>query len=343
MARKLHTRNVVTLLLLIGIVFALTSVSSAEARKKNPKDIVIAYVTKELTNPFFVESKWGGNAAANKHGVQYVCLAPEKYSVENQIRIIEDLIQRKVDAIIINPIDGKGIIPGIMQANRAGIPVMGVDTKPEGGDLVGFVTIDNVLMGRVLAQAVVDEFDGKAKVIILEGTTGASSAQERQQGIMEVFGKHPGIEILQSTTARYDRQTAMRVMENLLVRFPEIDAVVAHNDVMALGAIEAIKEARRMDEISLIGSDAIPEALASVSKGELYGTVEGKGFEEVFAAVDLVCEYLINGVTIPEGTIYLQDTLTVINKDNVSRWGEYRENLYGQYGLKVPGELKVRL
>lgn len=332
-------KRILMVLLISVLVFSSFGLVNAA---KNPKDIFIVHVTKELSNPFFVECKWGGQAAANKHGVRYECLAPEKYSVENQIRLMEDLIQRKVDAIVLNPIDGKGIIPGIKQANKAGIPVVVVDTKAEGGDLLAYVTISNILMGKAMAQSVVDKFKGKAQVIILEGTTGASSAQDRQTGIMEVFKKHKGIKILQSTTARYDRQTAMRVMEDLLVRFPKIDAVVAHNDMMALGAIEAIKEAGRMKEIAVIGSDAIPEALSSIKRGELYGSADGKAFDMLFTAVDLTCNYLINGVVPPKDTIYLQEMPTVITTKNIEEWNNYRINEYKKYGLEMPDELKLK-
>lgn len=323
-------------------MLVLSSLFSLSYAAKNPKDFFVVHVTKELSNPFFVECKWGGQAAANKNGVRYECLAPEKYSVENQIRLMEDLIQRKVDAIVLNPIDGKGIIPGIKQANKAGIPVMVVDTKAEGGDLLGYVTISNVLMGKAMAQSVVNKFKGKAKVIILEGTTGASSAQDRQTGIMEIFDANSGIKVLQSTTARYDRQIAMRVMEDLLVRFPEIDAVVAHNDMMALGAIEAIKEARRLKEIAVIGSDAIPEALSSVNRNELYGSADGKAFDILFTAVDLTCKYLLKDEVPPKETIFLQGLPTVITKQNIKQWNNHRVKEYEKYGLKMPDELKLK-
>jgi ribose transport system substrate-binding protein len=229
-------------LALVGVV-ALAGVALAA---KDPKDVHVALVVKDLTNRFFVEMKWGGESAGKQHGIQVTVLAPEKYAVDNQIRIMEDLIQKKVDAIVIVPIDGAGIVSGIERANKARIPVFNLNTLATGGEVIGFAGIDHVQLGRIQGQWAVDTLKGKGNVVILEGTTGASSAIERQQGVTEVLKKAPGMKILASTTAKYNRQQAMKVMEDLLTRFPEIDMVLCANDAMALGAKEAIKDARRM-------------------------------------------------------------------------------------------------
>jgi len=185
---------------------AVAALSGAALAAKAPGDVHVALVVKDLTNRFFVEMKWGGEAAGKQHGIKVTVLAPEKYAVDNQIRIMEDLIQKKVDAIVIVPIDGAGIVSGIERANKARIPVFNLNTLATGGEVIGFAGIDHVQLGRIQGQWAVDKLKGKGNVVILEGTTGASSAIERQQGVTEELKKSPGGKVLASTTAKYNRQ-----------------------------------------------------------------------------------------------------------------------------------------
>ena len=149
-------------------IFILTNLSFAQ--KKAAKDMQVVVVIKDLLNPCFIEMKWGGFAAAKESGIQYNCLAPEKYSVDNQIRIVEDLVQKKVDAIVLIPIDGKGIVSGIERANKAGIPVFICNTRAEGGETLGFAGIDHKAMGVTIGEYVGKRLNGKGQIIILEGT-----------------------------------------------------------------------------------------------------------------------------------------------------------------------------
>src|SRR4030067_2996262 len=100
--------------------------------------------------------------------MQYTCLAPEKYSVDNQIRIMEDLVQKKVDAIVLIPIDGKGIVSGIERANKGGVPVFICNTRAEGGETLGFAGIDHRIMGKTLGEYVGAKLKGKGQIVILE-------------------------------------------------------------------------------------------------------------------------------------------------------------------------------
>jgi ABC-type sugar transport system substrate-binding protein len=257
-------------------------------------------IVKDMVNPFFIDMKEGGAAACVKYGVDFTCLAPEKYSVELQIRIMEDLVEKQVDGIVLCPIDGAGIVAGVERANKAGIPVMGCNTRILGGETIGFAGIDHVSSGIAMGEYFVDRLGGKGDVIILEGTTGASSSQEMLQGLHQVIDKYPDINVLTSTTAKYNRQMAMQVMEDMLTRFPRIDAVMCLNDSMALGAKEAVAESRR--DIMIGGINALPEALEAVKNGELEVTVDSSGYIQGYVATELACKYLLNGEKPPEET-----------------------------------------
>jgi ribose transport system substrate-binding protein len=313
-------------------IFILTNLSFAQ--KKAAKDMQVVVVIKDLLNPCFIEMKWGGFAAAKESGIQYNCLAPEKYSVDNQIRIVEDLVQKKVDAIVLIPIDGKGIVSGIERANKAGIPVFICNTRAEGGETLGFAGIDHKAMGVTIGEYVGKRLKGKGQIIILEGTTGASTAIDRLDGVMESLKKYPDIKILASTTAKYQRQMGMKVMEDLLIRFPKIDAVIGINDSMALGAKEAIKDAKRLNEIFIVGIDATPESVDNLRNGELAATVDANCFWQAFVSVDLACKYLLKGVKPERDTKIGSGMPEVITKENLDKFLKFKADLYAKYGLK---------
>lgn len=316
----------VTVLMLLGF-------SGLSFGQKAAKDMHVVMIVKDLVNPAFIQMKWGGFAAAKEHGMQYTCLAPEKYSIDNQIRVMEDLVQKKVDAIVLIPIDGKGIVSGIERANKGGVPVFICNTKAEGGETLGFAGIDHRTMGKTLGEYVSAKLKGKGQIVILEGTTGASTAIERLEGIMEALKKHPNIKILASTTAKYNRQLGMKVMEDLLIRFPKIDAVIGINDSMALGAKEAVKDAKRMQEMFIVGIDAMPEALDAVRSGELM-TVDSNMFGQGFVSTDLTCKYLLGKGKPPKETKVGSGIPEVITKENLEKFINLNAELYKKYGLK---------
>lgn len=301
-------------LLAAGLAFAGAEKETSGGSVK-ASSLQVVMIVKDLSNPQFVDMKNGGAAAAKKYGVQYTALAPEKYSVESQIRIMEDLIEKKVSAIVIVPIDGKGIVSAVERANQAGIPVFACNTVVEGGDLLGFAGIDHVAIGEALGKFAVDYLKGSGQIVILEGTAGASTARDRLQGMHNVLDRNPGITILESTTAKYNRQMAMQVMENMLVRFQKIDAVLCANDAMALGALQAVKDAGR--KIPVAGGDAIPEALDAIESGDLAATVDGDGFGQGYTSVELVCKFLLTGEKPPAVTKLATLGATIITKANL--------------------------
>lgn len=295
--------------LLVVSLFAVgIALASAQTLAKPAKQLNIVLIVKDMTNPFFVDMKAGGAAAAKKYGVNFTCLSPEKSTVDQQIKIMEDMIQKKVDAIVIAPIDSNGIISGVERANAAKIPVMACNTMINGGDIIGFAGVDEVSSGKSLGDYFVKKLNGKGNIVILEGTTGASSAQAYLQGVHQAIDKYPDIKVLASTTAKYNREMGMTVMEDLLTRFPNIDAALCMNDTMALGAKEAVQEAHR--KVMIGGINALPETLEAVKKGEIEVTVNASGYLQGYAATELTCKYLLTGVK-PPAVTKLGDPLAV--------------------------------
>ncbi|WP_019133147.1 ribose ABC transporter substrate-binding protein RbsB [Peptoniphilus obesi] len=229
----------------------------------------IGFVVSTQTNPFFVTLKEGAEAKAKELGVELIVLDAQDDSTKAASNM-EDLITRGVDVIVVNPTDSDAIVPSVEAANEAGIPVITVDRVSNGGEVVSSVASDNIAGGKMAGEFIIEKLAGKGKVVELEGISGANSAIERGQGFNEAI-EGSGLEVVAKQTADYDRSKGLEVMENILQSQPEIDAVFAHNDEMALGALEAIKAAGR--DIIVVGFDATDDAVASVEAGDLAATI----------------------------------------------------------------------
>ena len=142
--------------------------------------------------------------------------------LEEQIKQVEDMIQRKVDLIGLQPVDSKGIIPVIKDANRAGIPVITVDTGADGGELVTYIATDNYAAGVQAAEWIIRALDGKGKVAMIEGTPGSMQGRQRKEGFHDTIKKQPNINLAVSLPAHFDRAKGMQVMEDILTANPDL-------------------------------------------------------------------------------------------------------------------------
>jgi len=241
----------------------------------------VALVVKTLNNPFFIEMQRGAEEAAKKAGVNLIVQAADReVDVERQMQIIENLIERKVDALCIAPSGSREIVPVIVKANRANIPVLIVDTRADeqalaaaGGKIATFIGSDNFDGGRLAGAFIVEKLGGKGNVAVLEGIAGHETGDARLRGFKEAVAKAPGIKVVASQPANWERDQGYNVFQNILQANPSIDALFACNDLMALGAVEAIGAAGKSGKILVVGFDAQPEARAAIQKGTMAATV----------------------------------------------------------------------
>ncbi|MCF6093785.1 ribose ABC transporter substrate-binding protein RbsB [Microaerobacter geothermalis] len=233
---------------------------------------VIGLSISTLNNPFFVDLKDGAQKAADELGYKLVVVDAQD-DPSKQVADVEDLVQQKVDLILINPTDSAAVVTAVEAANQANIPVITVDRGSDGGEVVTHIASDNVAGGVLAGEFINDKLNGQGKIVELEGIPGTSAARDRGKGFNEVVGKNSGLEVVAKQPADFDRAKGLSVMENILQAQPEIDAVFAHNDEMALGALEAIKAAGRQDQIIVVGFDATADAVKAVEEGTLAATV----------------------------------------------------------------------
>ena len=211
---------------------------------------------------------------------------------ENQISQVENFITRGVDAVILNPYDKEGSAHAVDLAVQAHKPVVVVNAIVSNLDKANaYVGSEDAEAGKIAAQRIMDVLHGKGNIAVIHGPNGHSAEVQRSDGIRQVLAKYPDAKIVVEQTANWDRVQALNLMENWLASGQKIDAVIAQNDEMALGALKAIEAAGKQNDIAVIGIDAIPDALKAVADGKMVGTVfqdaKGQGALAVDLAVQL--------------------------------------------------------
>ncbi|BAS28080.1 sugar ABC transporter substrate-binding protein [Limnochorda pilosa] len=280
---------IVALTLMVG--------GSALAASQPPR---VALIMKTLTNPFFLSMEEGARNAAAELGVRLEVVAAEREtSITQQIALIEDMTTRRVDAIVIAPIDSKAVVPALSQAKRAGIPVVNLDNRidpiaaQESGLQVDiFISADNDIGGRLAGAYLAALMGGGGKVAMLEGIPGVENAEGRKRGFLTAMSLFPDIRVVASQTANWQTEEALNVFTNILQAHPDLDGLFAANDMMALGAIQAIEAAGKMGKVYVTSYDNLEAAQAAILEGKMHATIEQNpalmGYYGVKFALDLI-------------------------------------------------------
>ena len=212
----------------------------------------------DLANPFFVQITKGAELEARKLAGDNVkvTLVSSGYDLGQQVSQIDNFIAAKVDMIILNAADSKGIGPAVKRAKEAGIVVVAVDVAAEGADAT--ITSNNTQAGEIACKYITDRLKGKGDVVIINGPP-VSAVQNRVEGCQTEFKRHPGIKVLSyNQNAKGSREGGLEVMTSLLAANPKIDGVFAINDPTAIGADLAAKQAQRK-EFFIVGVDGSPD------------------------------------------------------------------------------------
>ena len=265
-----------------------------------------------LNNPFFVTLRDGAKAAADKAGLELVVLDAQD-KVDKQVGDIEDLVQKNVKVILVNPTDSAAVAPAIRRANAAGVPVITVDRAAAGGNVAFHIASDNVAGGKLAGQFVCKALGGKGKVVELEGIPGSSAARDRGQGFHDALKACSGLKVVARQTANFDRAQGLSVTENVLQAQPAVDAIFAHNDEMALGALRAAKASNR--RIRIVGFDATEDALKALKSCELVATVAQQPAEMGRLAVDKAAA-IIKGAKPGNKTEFIPVALKLVTNES---------------------------
>ena len=259
-----------TMLMTMGGCNAIT-IDGEENVREGSSGNVIGFSVSTLNNPFFVTLTEGARKAATENNVELVVVDAGDDAAK-QTSDIEDLVSRNVGVLIVNPVDSDAVAPAVKSAMSQGIKVIAVDRGVNGVDVDCQIASDNVAGARMATEYLMELVGEGAKVAELQGVPGASATIDRGEGFHQVADK--SLQVAVSQTANFNRAEGMTVMENILQSDGTIKGVFAHNDEMALGAVEAVAASGK--DIKIVGFDATDDAQKAVKDGKMAATVAQK-------------------------------------------------------------------
>jgi ribose transport system substrate-binding protein len=240
------------------------STSESHSNENTNEKLTIGLTVGTLANPFFVAMGKGAEEAGEELGAK-VLVESAEYDLAKQMSQIENFITKKVDVILLNAVDTKGIAAAVQQAREAGIPVIAVDVNADGG-VAATVTSDNYQAGKLAGEYVIEQLGGNGNIAIIDGPP-VSAVTDRIQGFEDAI-KNSDIKVVAKQNGEGSREKALTVMEGILQANPSgsIDAVFAINDPEAIGVQIAQEQAGRLDEFFIVGVDGAPEAIEAMVK-----------------------------------------------------------------------------
>lgn len=263
-----------------AVTLALAGFAAACGRKDaGSTEFTVGFSQMESDNPWRIAETNSIREEATKRGVNLVVTDAQGQTAK-QVSDVEDLIARRVSMIFLAPREFEGLAPALQAAKAANIPVILVDRAAAGTPGTDYKTLlasNFIEQGQRAAEWLATATGGKANIVELTGTPGSSVAADRAKGFADGIAQHPGMKIVASQTGNFTRAQGERVMQNLVQSLgSQITAVYAHNDEMALGAIQALKSAGRKPgaDVIIVSVDGQKAALEAIIAGELGATVE---------------------------------------------------------------------
>jgi ribose transport system substrate-binding protein len=293
-----------------------TTAGTTTAGSGSLKDKKVTLVLKNNVNPFWVRVEEGAREGAKDLGINLTVLSPmTNDNNEEQMQLVEQAIVDKSDVIIIAPADSRGILPAARKATDAGIPVIDLNSKFAGDDMFWdtFVGLDNVDIGKQTMTRLAELLNGEGEIIMLEGVAGTESSSGRIAGAEEILKNYPNIKVVAKQAADWSRAKGMNVVQNLLPAYPNLKAVYSVNDEMAMGAIQALESANRLEGVLVTGADANADARQAIKDGKLTFSLDtnpfAQGYDSVQAAKDL-----LEGKKVED---FIKTEVKIIDKTNV--------------------------
>lgn len=271
--------------------------------------VVMALSTQ--TNPFFVQLRDGAQQKAKELGVtlEVQDASDDPATQANQLNNAQT---SAADVVIVNPTDSDAVTPAVQALNTAGIPVIAVDRGVNNAEVASFISSDNVAGGRQAAEELAASINEQGEVLVLQGIPGSSASRDRGQGFDEGIAAFPNIQVVAKQTANFDRAEALDVATNLLQAHPNVTAIFAENDEMALGAIEALG-ARAGSAVQVVGFDGTDDGLAAIEAGTMRASVAQQPGELGALAVEQA-KKILDGDE-PESNVPVE--VVTVTKDNV--------------------------
>jgi len=279
-----------------------------------PQGLHFAYVTKTLINEFWQVVAAGVKADGARHGIKIgVQAANDEASLIEQLNLAQTMLSQKPDALLLSPESDSNLVPAIQAARAANIPTVIIDDAKTAGAST-YIGTDQVGIGAKAADFLHKIYPNGGQVAQIEGAAGSPNARMRIKGFEDELKKFSNLQLVASQPGNWDRLTAMNAATNILRQHPNLIGIYANNDGMALGVVEAVKDAGALSKVAVVGTDGIPEAKKSIEAGELRATVAEAPFTEGVLGVEVAVR-LLDCQPIPAWVVSPQ---VVITKDNLN-------------------------
>ncbi|MEM9657625.1 MAG: sugar ABC transporter substrate-binding protein [Planctomycetota bacterium] len=298
---------------LLVVSLALTGCGDAETA--TPKDSGnanggkprIALIMKSLANEFFVTMAEGAKRHHSEHADQYdlvVNSTKDERDLSGQVALVEEMVASGVDAIVIAPADSKALIPALRRAQQAGVVVVNIDNRLDAevlkqeGATIPFVGPDNKDGAQRVGEYLATRLGEGDAVAVLEGIRTSFNGQQRRKGYEQAM-KEAGVPIVDSQAADWEMSIANTIAASMLSEHPEITAIIASNDSMALGAVAAVKSAGRSGDVKIVGFDNISAVQAAIREGKILATADQHGDQLAVYGIEEALELLADPESVP--------------------------------------------
>jgi len=313
-------KKILFVLMALMVVMGVYANGGAESAADSSELRTVGVTLGDIGNPFFYQMTLGATAAAKAIGGDDVNMMIEnaQYDLNKQVDQIDTMIANGAQIIVLNAVDYEGIAPAVRRAKEAGVVIIAADVGAKGG-VDATVTSNNYQAGVQAGEYIVEKLGGKGNVIIVNGPP-VTAVTDRVAGAKEVFAANLGIKILsENQNAGGSRDGGLRVMTDLLTAFPNVDAVFAINDPTGIGCELAIKQARRENEMFVVGVDGSPDAEVALADPD--SIFEATPAQDPYAMAKMAVEV---GWDVMQGNPPAEDTIlipvTLITKDNVAEF-----------------------
>jgi ribose transport system substrate-binding protein len=283
------------LLLVVALIAAAACRSGGEAGKRGSKSLTLAVIPMGTTHEFWKAIHAGALTAARELGVEIIWKGPLKEDDRNeQIQIVETLTNAGVDALVLTPMDDKALVRPVEEAARLGIPTVIYNSALSGGSYVAYISTDNYRGGVVAAERIGALLEGRGTVILIRVIASVEGSTKREQGFLDAMrSKFPNVKILSDNQyAGVTTETAYQTAENLLNRFPEVQAVFTPNESTTFGALRAIEDHGRAGKLIHVGFDSSSKLIEALGAGRLAGLVLQDPFQMGYKSVKTAVAHL---------------------------------------------------
>ncbi len=329
--------------LVMALVLLLVTLAGSMVLAKDLSEIKIAWIGKTLNNPWWIQVHDMAIREAEELGVQISLAMPEEeVDLERQVAMIEAAIEQGVDAIVISAVSGEGVIPALERAKANGILIINFDTRIADPTIAkAFVGADDVMGAYKAGKFICERLGGQGKVALLEGLLAQSTGVDRKAGFLKAIEEYPGVEVVAIAPAEWRSDLALDATVNILTAHPDLDAIFACNDQMAVGMVNGVYAAGKdPQDLILVCYDGIIDAVELVKAGDLDAFVALPTREEGYMGVRLAVAALLNPDMVFEREIIFPGPLVTgefipgLTDDTID---EYIARVFPLYGVTRKG------